>query len=110
MTLCIATEYSKFPGPRFKHEGRHSAEEFRNNLLEPRFQEAQRSGKRLLVDLDGGYGYATSFLEEAFGGLARIHGPDVVLRALRFRSNDEPYLVDDVRRYILEAKTGVARR
>ena len=110
MTLIIATEYSKFPGPRFKHEGNYSAEEFRNNLLEPRFKEAQESRKKLLVDLDGGYGYATSFLEEAFGGLARIYGPDVVLRILRFRSNDEPYLVDDVKRYIVEAKTGVSRR
>ena len=71
MTLSVAKEFSSVPGPRSKAEGPFSAEEFLEKILHPRFKEAEQAGKTLLVDLDGGCGYATSFLEEAFGGLAR---------------------------------------
>ncbi len=106
MTLKIAKEFSKTPGPRFQHEGAHSGEEFRQKLLKPRFDRAEATGEKLLVDLDGGFGYATSFLEEAFGGLAREYTPDRVLKVLEFKSEDEPYLSSDVVRYIREAETG----
>jgi hypothetical protein len=55
------------------------------------------------VDLDGTMGYATSFLEEAFGGLARKHPDEEVLNHLRFCSKDEPYLIDELTQYIKEA-------
>lgn len=105
MTLNIANEFSLFTGPRSRSEGDHSGEQFRAELLAPRFKEAVSAGTVLQVDLDGAFGYATSFLEEAFGGLARAHGIDTVLEVLSFKSDDEPYLIDDIRRYIREAKT-----
>jgi len=61
-------------------------------------------GSKLLVDLDGGYGYATSFLEEAFGGLARLHGSEGVSKTLIFRSEEEPYLIEAIARFIKEAR------
>ena len=110
VTLTVSSEFSKLPGPRFKRDGEHSGEEFRIKLLEPRFKEAARSETTLLVDLDGGYGYSTAFLEEAFGGLARDYSPDAVMRVLRFRSTDEPYLEHDIKRYILAAVIGTQRK
>ena len=104
--LNIAREFSEVPGPRFKSEGQHSGEEFREKLLKPRFDKAESDGKNLIVDLDGGCGYATSFLEEAFGGLARLYTPERVLKVVKFKSEEEPYLIFDVTRYIHEAKTG----
>ena len=106
MKLHIATEFSDVPGPRFRQEGDWSGEEFRDELLNPKFQEAEKTGDRLIIDLDGGCGYATSFLEEAFGGLARIYSPERVLKVLEFKSTEEPYLIEDVRDYIQEAITG----
>ena len=106
MTLKIAEEFSDVPGPRARNEGHYSAEEFRQELLQPRFEQAEEAGQRLLVDLDGGSGYATSFLEEAFGGLARTFTPERVLKVLEFKSEEEPYLRSDVVRYIREATTG----
>lgn len=106
MTLKIAEEFTETPGPRFKSEGAYSGQEFREGWLKPRFDQAEASGQKLLVDLDGGFGYATSFLEEAFGGLARECSPDRVLNVLEFKSNDEPYLSSDIERYIRESKTG----
>ena len=106
MELNIAKEFSDVPGPRFRREGENSGEEFREKLLKLRFDEAEKAGKKLVVNLDGGCGYATSFLEEAFGGLARLYTPEKVLKVLEFKSNEEPYLISDVTRYIKEAITG----
>jgi hypothetical protein len=104
VSLSITNEYTPLPGPRFRKQGPKSGEEFRESILEPRFKEAQKRGEIILVDLDGGYGYGTSFLEEAFGGLARIYGADAVLKALTFKSEEEPYLIDDVKRYIRDCR------
>ena len=107
MTLSVAKEFSKMPGPGSREEGPFSAEEFLDEVLQPRFREAEQAGESLLVDLDGGYGYATSFLKGAFGGLARrLSSAERVLGVLKFKSDEEPYLCDDVKRYVVEAETG----
>lgn len=98
--LSVADDFAVTPGGRMRSEGDHSGEEFRETFLEPRFEAARRDGTTLCVDLDGVLGYPTSFLEEAFGGLARRHGSDAVLDTLTFVSEDEPSLIDDVRYYI----------
>jgi hypothetical protein len=110
-TIHIASEFSKLPGPRYIAEGHHSGEDFRERLLKPRFIEAQAANAKLLIDLDGvTFGYPTSFLEEAFGGLAREVGIPQVLGVLEFRSSDEPMLAEEIARYIHEAdKTSVER-
>lgn len=107
MTLSVARDFSSVPGPRSRDEGPFSAEQFLDELLQPKFNEAEDAGETLLVDLDGGCGYATSFLEEAFGGLARrLSSPERVLKVLKIKSDEEPYLCDDVTKYVIEAKTG----
>ncbi len=101
--VVIAKVFSDAPGGRFKKDGPKSGEEFRESILEPNFRKLSNADI-LLIDFDGAFGYPISFLEEAFGGLARIHGPDEVLRKLRFKSSEEPSLIPSVERYIREAK------
>jgi hypothetical protein len=96
----IAQDFTRTPGPRFRSEGKFSGEEFRQEFLEKWFAEARQQGAKLFIDLDGGYGYAPSFIEEAFGGLARIHGSDAVLKTLLLKSDEEPYLAERAREYI----------
>ncbi len=98
--IQVAKEFSRTPGPRFKREGRFSGEEFREKILDPRFREAERKGETLLIDLDGASGCPTSFLEEAFAGLARKYTAKRVLSFLQFKSDEEPYLIEDVQEYI----------
>ncbi len=106
ITLNVATEFSQTPGPRFRSEGKFSGEEFRETILKDRFEQATKESTKLQIDLDGGYGYATSFLEEAFGGLARIYDPSVVRETLCFKSDEEPYLIEDIYGYIRKARGG----
>jgi hypothetical protein len=108
LSLNIAAEFSRTPGPRFRSEGKFSGEEFRETILKNRLDRAMKEGLTLHVDLDGGYGYATSFLEEAFGGLARQrqYDPEVILKTLTIKSDEEPYLIEDIRAYIGKARGG----
>jgi len=102
--LKIAKDFTETPGPRFRIQGPYSGEAFREEVLNPRFKEAIEQQAKLLIDLDGGYGYGTSFLEEAFGGLARIHKDSgLVLSTLEFKSDEEPALLEKIPRYIREA-------
>jgi len=101
--LSIAKDFSGTPGARKRSEGKFSGEEFLETVLLPQFDGAVARGAALEVDLDGGYGYSTSFLEEAFGGLARIRGIHLVLKHLQLVSLEEPYLSDEVLKYIREA-------
>lgn len=104
MIINICKEFSETPGARYISEGEHSGEEFRENYLIPCFEKAKEQGEKLVIELDGGYGYPTSFLEEAFGGLARIENPDVVLSILSFVSEDEPSLIEEIQGYIKNAR------
>ncbi len=99
IAIDIAHDFSDTPGARYISEGPDSGELFRRNFLEPFFKQ-DIENKRLTIILDGTAGYATSFLEEAFGGLARLYGKNVVLNKISFISNDDALLVDEIISYI----------
>lgn len=98
-------EFSIVPGSRKRDEGKsaHSGEEFRIDYLIPKYLEALKHNVKLIVDLDGTIGYGTSWLEEVFGGLVRAYNKEDVEKTLDFISNEEPYLIDDIKHYIEDA-------
>jgi hypothetical protein len=104
MILSIAKEFTETPGPRAREEGEFSGEQFLEEYLLPRYENALKNQDYLTVDLDGAEGYATSFLEAAFGGLARIRDLDEVLRTLKIKADDEPYLAQEITAYIRDAR------
>lgn len=102
--LSIAKDFSKTPGFRYKIQSPGiSGEEFRVNLLEPKYLEAKENGNKLQVILDGTDGYLTSFLEEAFGGLQRNYLNVNVLDIIEIISNEEKHWIEDIKRYAKEA-------
>ena len=100
MYFKISTEYSKILGARNVSDGPFSGEDFRENFLIPLFEKARAANEKLTIDFDGGYGNPVSFIEEAFGGLARKIGSTTVLETLEFVSQDEEGLIDEVIYYI----------
>lgn len=104
--FVIAKDFSKSPGPRFIDEGKFSGESLREDHLLKLVREALNNNSSLLIDLDGTNGYGTSFLEEAFGGLIREDKFTLpqLQQILRFKSEEEPYLLDDIREYMQEAE------
>lgn len=87
MKIKIVEEYTDKPGARYESQGPNSGEKFRDEILYPKFIESLKFNENLTVDLDGGYGYGSSFLEEAFGGL---------VRKLKSEKNSNYRKVDDI--------------
>lgn len=69
--ISVAKDFSTTPGGRYVRDGKWSGEEFRKNVVEEKLRDVIKTRGKLWVSLDGVAGYATSFLEEAFGGLVR---------------------------------------
>jgi hypothetical protein len=86
------SDFSTKPYGRFKHEGNSNGEKYRTEVLVPYFKQYDK----IIIDLDGTYGYPSSFREEAFGGLARIYTTEDVLKKLDFISNNNPLIKDKI--------------
>lgn len=102
MLIKVSDVFSDAPGGRLRGHGPKSGQEFREDILLPAYENAQ-PGEKVVIDLDGCFGFATSFLEEAFGGLAREKGVANVFSRLEFVCNDEPPLIDEIGKYIKNA-------
>ncbi len=102
--INIAKDFTKLPGPRYQDQGPGSGQQFLEERLKPAFLKARETNDQVTVQLDGvKYGYPTSFLEEAFGGLAREFGIEEVNNLLLFESVAEPLLDLEIRHYIKHA-------
>ena len=100
MIIKISEEFTDAPGGRHLSDGDYSGEKFREEFLEPAIKDTD---EMIFVDLDGTFGYPRSFLEEAFGGLARVFSKEVVKSRITFISNEDPGLIDKINEYIEDA-------
>lgn len=104
MEINIAKDYTRAPGGRFIKDGPNSGEDFRNKILMPKYLEAKDKKEKLIVNLDGGYGYATSFIEESFGGIVRITKDKNILDIIEIISNDSPAWKQIIAQYVRDAE------
>ncbi len=94
--IIVAKEFTDAPGARYTADGPKSGEEFLDDFLRPRFLLAKEAGGLLLVDLDGTWGYASSFVSGSFGALAREFGTDTVRKHLRLKSHENQILLEKI--------------
>lgn len=97
IVINIARDFGRYPAGRYLTDGPYSGQAFREKLLVPALS---RGKGAVLVELDGARGLASSFLEEAFGGLVREgFDSNTLLDRLQLQSND-PSLVQEIKEYI----------
>jgi hypothetical protein len=65
--IDIGLEFSDTPLGRYRSDGSHTGQHFREDHLVP----ALEQNETVSVRIDNTEGYGSSFLEEAFGGLVR---------------------------------------
>ena len=108
-SISIAKDFSIFPGARYRADGEHSGEEFYEDLLKSRLEQAIESNQKLLIDFDGTWGYPSSFISEIFTRAKKdfMHRADLS-EILEFKTGDEPLLRDKIL-YILRAKDDAKR-
>ncbi len=103
--IKISEDFSEVPGGRLIKDGKYSGEEFRKNFIIPILDKCIENNEKLIIDFDGGYGYALSFLEESFGGLVRTgYDPKKLLDTLEFISLEEEYIVIRIKDFINNAQ------
>lgn len=97
MNISIAKDFTPTPAGRYRTDGRFSGQAFREDKLFPALQ----ANDMVVIDFDGVEGLPSSFLEEVFGGLVRIHGlsPASVLKKLELTATE-----GDLQIYIKQAR------
>jgi hypothetical protein len=95
--INISKDFSRSPAGRDAADGPFSGQRFREEVLVPALQ----SGDQLVVDLTGALTFGSSFLEEAFGGLVRVHRfkPAELRDRIRIRTDLRTYS-DRIWRYV----------
>ncbi len=105
MKYKISEEFTDAPGGRFRHLGKHSGEEFRDDILINILNDL-KDGEKLILDLDGVYGYPPSFLEEVFGGLVRKYNYNFekIKMKIEFISLEQPERINEINDNIIRAE------
>jgi hypothetical protein len=94
--IVIAKDFATTPGARYRRDGKFSGEEFLEDLLLPKFEKAVTEGYILEIDLDGVWGYPSSFVSGSFGKLSVSKGADQVLKHIKFKSDENPMRLERI--------------
>ena len=105
--IKICEDFTDTPGGRFRREGKYSGEEFREEILFPKYEEAEKKQEKLIIDFDGCFGFGTSFLEEAFGGLVRKHNKRGILNNISIISKEDETIPDNIKQYVKDAESKI---
>jgi hypothetical protein len=98
----VIADYSKSPGPRYCYQGDDSGEDFYHKILNEKFKLAFEQKMELEVNLDGPDGYASSFLDEAFGNLVFDFGLKNVQNRVKIISDEEPEWIEMIEKETYE--------
>jgi phosphatidylserine/phosphatidylglycerophosphate/cardiolipin synthase-like enzyme len=90
-TLSIRDSFSEYTGLRHCNISDNSGEEFYHNVLNKAFKECYENKEVLIVILDKVDGYASSFLDEAFGNLVYDFTLEIVKQYVEIVSEEEPH-------------------
>lgn len=102
--IKISNDFSDTPGGRLIEEGDFSGQLFREQLLLPKYNEAEEKNDLLEIDFDDCYGVGTSFLEEAFGGLVRIHHKHGILKRIIIVALEDETIPDNIQKFVERAE------
>jgi len=102
--IDIKTDFSPTTGFRTYDDGPKSGQEFFDLILDKRFKEASDKDVKLKIILDGGEGYTSSFLNEAFRLLGEKYGPENVINRLLIISDEWPKYIDKIKESIYEIR------
>lgn len=92
--ISVALGFSEFPGLRHCSISDYSGEEYYHKILNKTFADCINKKEKLEVDLDNTSGYASSFLDEAFGNLVYDFTLEIVINNIEIVSEQEPHWKD----------------
>lgn len=102
LRICVREDFSDSPGARYKKDGPYSGEQFYEELLLPKYKEAREKNLKLVIDLDGVWGYPSSFVSGSFGRLSIAYGAKEVLDTIRFLSEESSTREERIKMEVLK--------
>jgi hypothetical protein len=102
INFCIAKDFTDAPGGRFKRDGKYSAEELYEDILKDKLSLAFYNKEEILLDFDGSYGYAGSFIDELFFRIKRDSKKEDILNYLKIKSDEDLDLILEIQKNFLE--------
>jgi hypothetical protein len=104
IVISVAKDFSEYPGARYRTDGDHSGEEFYEEILKPLLTKIWDNEKVILIDFDGTFGYASSFISEIFIRVVEdFKDKKKIKKKLKFKSEDEPLLLGSIEEIIDES-------
>lgn len=94
-------DFTEYPDVRYIEQDEFSGEEFYYKVVKPCFEDAINSDSKLVIDLDNTAGYASSFLDEAFGNLVYDFNYDEIIKRIEIITLEEPDWEDVILKDIL---------
>ncbi len=91
MEINILHSFTEYPGLRHCSISDNSGEEFYHLILNKSFYDSLNKNEKLYVDLDNTGGFASSFLDEAFGNLVYDFTLEKVKNIVEIISIEEPH-------------------
>lgn len=91
MEISILKDFTEYPGLRHCDISDKSGEEFYHLVLNEKFKNAIEFNQNLIIDLDNTGGFASSFLDEAFGNLVYDFSLEKVKNSVEIISIQEPH-------------------
>lgn len=102
-TINIADDFTRYPGGRYTDDGPGNGTDFREKFLVPVLE----NNEKAIIVLDGSAGYPSSFLDEAFAGLVRVHSynADKVLDSFVLKADEPGFsrFVELIKKYVRSA-------
>lgn len=94
--IQVAKDFTDTPGARYIKDGPFSGELFLRDILRPKFKKASSDGYKILIDLDGVWGYPSSFVSGSFGKLSTEVGYSKVLQFIEFKSDENSTRLENI--------------
>jgi len=96
----FAKEYSPYPGGRFIRLGEFSGEDFREKILRTVF----KNNQKIIIDASGvKTSFTPSFLDEAFGQMAKEYGIEKFNKTIVLKSDTNEELNNKMIFYVNKA-------
>ncbi len=99
-TRITLRDWTRFPGGRFKDDGDHSGQEFREQFLEA----SVKSGESFEIDFNGIFTAGWSFLDEALGHYVTELGESEFRKRFFIIADDDPDILEEVEA-VIEKRT-----
>lgn len=94
--IIVWKDFSDSLGARYRTDGPFSGQEFLEEHLEPKFDKAVEGNYILDIDLDGVWGYPSSFVSGSFGKLSIKHGSEKILKHIQFKSEQSALRLEKI--------------